>query len=252
MRYGRREALRDLSLEFPAGTFAGILGPNGAGKSTLVRALTGLLSPAVGEVLYGDRPVSRLSPAEVARRVAVVPQDVWVPFEYSVLEMALMGRAPHLGLLGLEGERDLRLARAALARLGLAELEDRPVSTLSGGERQRVLLARALAQETPVVLLDEPTAHLDIAHQVEILELLAALHREGRTVLAVLHALTLAARFCPRLVLLAGGAVAADGPPGAVLTEPRLREVYGADVLVSGHPEDGGPVVLPRRRPAGP
>jgi iron complex transport system ATP-binding protein len=247
VRYGGFTALRSLSLELPPGSFAAVLGPNGAGKSTLVRVLTGLVAPAEGEVSYGKRPLARMAPAELARLVAVVPQDVWVPFEYTVLEMVLMGRAPHLGALGLERERDVAVAREALARLDLLALADRPIQTLSGGERQRVLLARALAQETPVLLLDEPTAHLDIAHQGATLRLLAALHAEGRTVAAVLHDLNLASLYCPRLVLLAGGAVAADGAPEEVLTEERLREVYGAAVTVGRHPENGRPVVLLRR-----
>lgn len=245
MRYGRTEALRELTLDLPPGSFTAVLGPNGAGKSTLIRALTRLVKPEGGQIRYGDRPIERLRAGELARIVAVVPQDVWVPFEYSILEMVLMGRAPHLGILGLEGERDLDAARDALSRLGLLPMEHRSIQTLSGGERQRVLLARALAQETPVLLLDEPTAHLDIAHQQSALELLTALQREGRTVLAVLHDLNLASQYCSRLVLLSRGEVAATGAPEAVLTEERLREVYGAAVILAQHPQTGRPVVLP-------
>ena len=161
-----------------------------------------------------------------------------------------MGRSPHLGGLGLEGEADVAIARAALERLGLADLERRPIQTLSGGERQRVLLARVLAQDTPIVLLDEPTAHLDIAHQQSTLELMAELHGEGRTVLVVLHDLNLASLYCPRLILLNAGRLVADGTPREVLTAERLREVYGAEVVVVPHPQSGLPVVLPSVRGA--
>jgi iron complex transport system ATP-binding protein len=243
--YGAVEALRDLSLTFLSGSFTAVLGPNGAGKSTLVRALTRVVASSGGTIRYGKRELREISQAELARTVAVVPQDVWVPFSYTVLEMVLMGRAPHLGMLGWEGEEDLAKARAALERLELLHLEDRPLPNLSGGERQRVLLARALAQEAPILILDEPTAHLDIAHQQRTLELMAELHREGRTVIAVLHDLNLASLYCPRLVLLHEGGLAADGPPAEVLTESRLAQVYGAAVTVLAHPASGSPVVLP-------
>jgi iron complex transport system ATP-binding protein len=221
-RYGAVEALRELSLFLPSGSFTAVLGPNGAGKSTLVRALTRVIALSGGRIRYGERELGEISQAELARTVAVVPQDVWVPFSYTVLEMVLMGRAPHLGMLGWEGEEDVAKARAALERLELLHLGDRPLPNLSGGERQRVLLARALAQEAPILILDEPTAHLDIAHQQRTLELMAELHREGRTVIAVLHDLNLASLYCPRLVLLHEGRLAADGPPAEVLTESRL------------------------------
>jgi iron complex transport system ATP-binding protein len=245
VRYGDFTALRNFTLTVPPGSFVAVLGPNGAGKSTLVRALTGLSPLAAGSIRYGDRELTGHSAASLARLVAVVPQDVWVPFEYSVLEMVLMGRAPHVGFLGLESPADVKIARAALARLGLAEMEGRAVRTLSGGERQRVLLARALAQDAPIILLDEPTAHLDIAHQAGTLELLAELHREGRTILAVLHDLNLASLYCPRLVLLRRAELAADGTAAEVLTPARLLEVYGANVVVGTHPSFPRPVVLP-------
>jgi iron complex transport system ATP-binding protein len=248
VRYGDRTALRDVSLDFPAGSFVAVLGPNGAGKSTLVRALTRLVTPASGEIRCDGRPLREWGTAELARTVAVAPQDVWAPFEYTVLEMVLMGRSPHLSGMGLESENDVFLARLALKRLELAEVEHRPIQTLSGGERQRVLLARVLAQNAPVVILDEPTAHLDIAHQQRTLSLMAELNREGRTVIVVLHDLNLASLYCPRLVLLADGRVAGDGPPDGVLTEARLSEVYDARVLVSQHPQTGQPVVLPTVR----
>jgi iron complex transport system ATP-binding protein len=245
VRYGERLALNEVSLDFPAGSFVAVLGPNGAGKSTLVRALTRLVTPAAGEVRCGERALRQWGTAELARTIAVAPQDVWAPFEYSVLEMVLMGRSPHLGGMGLESDADVALARRALARLELSDVDSRPIQTLSGGERQRVLLARVLAQDAPVVILDEPTAHLDIAHQQRTLELMAELNGEGRTVIVVLHDLNLASLYCPRLVLLAGGRVSGDGAPEEVLTEERLSDIYGAEVLVSRHPQTGGPIVLP-------
>jgi iron complex transport system ATP-binding protein len=245
VRYGERLALREISLDLPAGSFVAVLGPNGAGKSTLVRALTRLVAPASGEIRCAGRLLREWGTAELARTIAVAPQDVWAPFEYTVLEMVLMGRSPHLSGMGLESDADVAKARQSLARLDLSDLESRPIQTLSGGERQRVLLARVLAQDTPIVILDEPTAHLDIAHQQRTLGLMSDLNREGRTVVVVLHDLNLASLYCPRLVLLAEGRVCGDGPADEVLTEERLSEVYGARVLVSRHPQTGRPVVLP-------
>lgn len=245
VRYGERFALREVSLDLPPGSFVAVLGPNGAGKSTLVRALTRLVKPDSGEIRCGGRLLKEWGTAELARTIAVAPQDVWAPFEYSVLEMVLMGRSPHLSGMGLESEAEVALARRSLARLKLAGLEARPIQTLSGGERQRVLLARVLAQDAPVVILDEPTAHLDIAHQQRTLALMAELNREGRTVVVVLHDLNLASLYCPRLVLLADGRIAGDGTSEEVLTQERLTEIYGARVLVSRHPQTGRPVVLP-------
>jgi iron complex transport system ATP-binding protein len=245
VRYGERQALREVTLDLPAGSFVAVLGPNGAGKSTLVRALTRLVPPASGEITCAGRPLRDWGTAELARTIAVAPQDVWAPFEYSVLEMVLMGRSPHLSGMGLESEADVAFARKALARLELSDVESRPIQTLSGGERQRVLLARVLAQDAPIVILDEPTAHLDIAHQQRTLQLMSDLHREGRTVVVVLHDLNLASLYCPRLVLLADGAVCGDGTPDEVLTQDRLSEVYGAMVVVTKHPQAKLPVVLP-------
>lgn len=245
VRYGEYTALHELSLEVPSASFLAVLGPNGAGKSTLVRALTGVVNPAGGTVLLGEDPLQRLSAEHLARTIAVVPQDLWLPFDYTVLEVVLMGRSPHLGPLGLEGPRDVAIAREALRHLDLHELEARPLRTLSGGERQRVLLARALAQDAPILLLDEPTAHLDIAHQAAALSLLSALHRDGRTVVAVLHDLNLASTCCPRLVLLRNGRLLADGAPEQVLTGPLLREAYGAGVVLTTHPQTGRPAILP-------
>ena len=241
-------ALRDLSIAITAGELVGLVGPNGCGKTTLIRAVTKVVKPVSGEVqLCGDE-VGSLPQAEIARRVAVVPQEPLLPEAFTALECVLMGRTPHFKLLENEGARDFKSARAAMERTGTWELADRRVDELSGGERQRVVVARALAQETPVLLLDEPTAHLDIGHQASVLGLMRALCRdEGKAVLAVVHDLTLGAAYCDRLVMLRpGGTVAAEGSAEEVLRPELLEEVYGTAVDVFPHPRTGRPVVAPR------
>ncbi len=250
--YGAVEALRGVSLSVGAGELVGMLGPNGSGKSTLVKALSRVLRPASGQVLLDGTDLWRMGAREVARRIAVVPQDAPAPFDFSALDVVLMGRSPHLSRLAAEGIEDLRIARAAMERTDSWRLARRPITQLSGGERQRVTLARALAQEPRLLLLDEPTSHLDLGYQMETLERLAALNAEaGTTLLAVLHDLNLAAAFCPRLIMLAEGQIVADGAPEEVLQPERLREVYRVDVLVQPDPIYGRPNVFPRRSPEG-
>ena len=195
--------------------------------------------------LDGDDAL-RLSPKEVALRVAVVPQNPHLPPAFTALELVLMGRTPHLKLLQGEGQGDLRAARRAMLATDTWELAGRRIGELSGGERQRLLVARALAQETPLLLLDEPTAHLDVGHQAATLRLMVRLcRREGKAVLAAVHDLTLAAQFCHRLVMLHQGRVIVEGTPGEVLTRERLRQVYGASLHVLSHPVTGRPVLAP-------
>lgn len=245
---GGREivALRDVSLGLSPGEVLGLVGPNGSGKTTFIRAITGAVRPASGAVRIGAVEVSTLSQRELARLIAVVPQDPVLPPAFAALECVLMGRTPHLGLLQNEGAHDLEAARRAMEATDTWRFADRLLGELSGGERQRVVVARALAQETPVLLLDEPTAHLDIGHQASVLRLVRrAAVADGKAVLAVVHDLTLAAQYCDRLVMLRGGTVAAAGLPAQVLERDLLREVYGVGVDVFPHPVTGRPVVAP-------
>ena len=241
-----RTALRGVSLAVLPGEVLGLVGPNGSGKTTLIRAVTGAVTPVSGEVRLGGDDVSALSQRERALRAAVVPQEPSLPGAFSALEIVLMGRTPHLRLLQNEGPFDLCAVEWAMRATQTWEFADRAAGELSGGERQRVVVARALAQEAPLLLLDEPTAHLDLGHQAGVLEMVRRTCREaGRGVLAVVHDLTLAARYCDRLVLLAAGEVAAEGRPEDVLHADVLGRVYGAPVDVFPHPRTGLPVVAP-------
>jgi len=235
-----------LSLALAAGEFASIIGPNGSGKTTLLRVLSGMVLPSAGEVRLDGRAIQDILPSERARRVAVVFQETQVLFNFSVLEIALMGRAPHLGSWGLERPVDFDAARAALRDMDLIDLEDRPLQELGSGERQRALLARALAQEAHILLLDEPTAFLDLKHRLQIYDILARLNRDrGLTVVATSHDLNLAARYGSRLVVMHRGRVAADGPPAAVLTTGLIREVYETETRIERDTTTGTPFVVP-------
>ena len=241
---GGRAVLRGVDLALEPGELVGLVGRNGAGKTSLLRVASGVRRPDVGVVRLGAAPLESLSRREVARRLAVVAQDSAIPFAFSVGEIVLMGRSPHLGLLGVETADDHALAEAARARLGIGGLASRSVLELSGGERQLVMIARALAQETEVLLLDEPTAHLDLPHQLQVLGLARVLAREGRAVLAVSHDLSLLARFCDRLALLSDGRLEA-GPPEALLRPDRVRAAFGVDVDLL-HTPTGELLVVPR------
>ncbi len=244
--YGRRRVLHGVSLHVAAGELVGVIGANGSGKSTLIRAVMGLLPPVAGEVRLGGRPLAGMRAAAVARFAAVLPQSATLPAGFTGLEAVLLGRTPHLRLLQSEGPRDLTIAERELERCDAAHLAGRRTDAMSGGERQRILMARALAQEPRLLLLDEPTAHLDITHQAALFALLVARCREdGLAALAVIHDLTLAAQFCDRTVLLSGGRIVAAGPPEAVMTEATLSAAYGGGVRVTPHPDTGRPIVLP-------
>jgi iron complex transport system ATP-binding protein len=239
-------ALREASISLMPHEVVGLVGPNGSGKTTLIRAITGTARLLTGIVRIGARELTSLSQPEVARQIAVVPQDPLLPPAFTALECVLMGRTPHLRLLQQESREDVETAGRAMVATDTWRFADRPVGELSGGERQRVVVARALAQETPILLLDEPTAHLDIGHQASILTLVRNISRnDGKGVLAVVHDLTMAAHYCDRLVMLNHGQVVAQGAPGDVLRADILERVYGASVAVFPNPASGRPVVAP-------
>jgi iron complex transport system ATP-binding protein len=244
--YGDRAVVRDVSLLAPAGQVTGLIGPNGSGKTTLVRVVSRGLRPTSGTVRLGGQDPYGMPARRAARLVAVVPQEVAPVFAYTVLEIVLMGRTPYVSPWGGGKADDWAAVRRAMQATNIQHLADRPIEALSGGERQRVILAQALAQDAPVLVLDEPTTHLDIRHVVEILALVRSLAREGgRAVLAIFHDLNLASQYCDRIYALAGGHVQAEGPPGAVLTHALVRDIFGieADVMPSGG--TGRPAVIP-------
>ena len=228
-----------------AGEWLALIGPNGAGKTTLLRAI-GRLVPFSGAIALGGRSITDMRRAELSRLIAIVPQEPSTPPWMTVAEYVLLGRTPHLGPLAKEGRRDREAAARALARLDLRGYEERRLGTLSGGEKQRVVVARALAQEARIVLLDEPTAALDIGHQQQALELLDVLRGEsGLTLVAAMHDLTLAAQYADRMILLDQGRVVADGAPGEVLTEQLIARHFDASIRVVD--VQGGIVVVPSR-----
>jgi iron complex transport system ATP-binding protein len=245
VRLGDKLVLDGVDLDVPFGAWVSVVGPNGAGKSTLLRYLTGAVS-GDGSVHLRGQPSSALTRRQRAQLVALVPQQPVVPDGMQVVDYVLLGRTPHISTFGVETSADLAAVHDALAHLDLLELAHRAVATLSGGERQRVLIARALAQGSPLVLLDEPTTALDVGHQQQVLELIDDLRRQrGLTVVTTMHDLTLAGQYADRLVLLDGGRVVVEGPAGDVLTEENLASYYGARVRII---HDGGhPVVLPIR-----
>jgi cobalamin transport system ATP-binding protein len=245
IRFDGTEAVRDVSLDAAAEEWVMLIGPNGAGKTSVLRALCGLL-PFTGDASLGGRDVRELGRRELARLIALVPQNPATPPELTVAEYVLLGRTPHLGYLATEGRGDRAAAARALERLDLLPFAERGLGSLSGGELQRAVLARALAQEAPVLLLDEPTTSLDLGRQQQVLDLVDSLRGDGLTVVSTMHDLTLAGQYADRLVLLDRGTVVAEGEPQDVLSPANLAAYYGASVrVVNG---DDGTFVLPVRR----
>jgi iron complex transport system ATP-binding protein len=239
--------LRDLSFSLHAGELVAVLGPNGAGKSTLVHLLSGLYAPQAGHILFSGNPLARLSRRQIAQQIAVVPQASENAPELRAREVALLGRFPHQSGLAFASRHDHETTQAALEEVGAAHYADRPMRALSGGERQRVYLARALSQAPRLLLLDEPTAHLDLAAQAQALRAVQRRTQAGLSALAVLHDLNLAALYADRVMLLHQGKILADGTPREVLTRDALSLVFGHPVAVTTHPSHDVPAVLPER-----
>ena len=244
---GEARVVDGVSLQVQPGEWLGLIGPNGAGKTTLLRAITGATDLETGEVVYQGSSLSELGARQRARLMAVVPQNPVVPWGMGVGDYVLLGRTSHLGWLGRETRTDLEIAQHSLRALGLEDLSGRRLDELSGGELQRAVLARALTQDAPMLVLDEPTSSLDIGHGQQLMERVDRLRSEQRlTVISALHDLTLAAQFCDRLVMMSEGKAILDGPPRSVITEGSLLDHYGAQVRVISGPEFGM-VVIPLR-----
>lgn len=253
--YGRRLVLADLNFRVGPGEMVGLIGPNGCGKSTIIRALSRVIPTRSGEILLDGRNVSKIPRHELARRLGVVPQIPLLPSAFTAFEIVLMGRNPHLGLLQREGPDDLAIAWRAMVRTATHHLARRRVSELSSGEIQCLLVARVLTQETEAILLDEPTANLDINRQVEILDLIKGFCLEGNlTALAAIHDLNLASQYCDRLILVSEGRIYTEGAPREVITARNVKAVYGVDERVDVRLVNGLPIVLHsagRGRPPG-
>jgi iron complex transport system ATP-binding protein len=243
-QYGGQWVLRDISFEVREGEILGIIGPNGSGKTTLLKILDGILTPREGRVWLRDKDLSQLGRETLAKVIGVVPQDYSMFFPFSVEEIVLMGRTPHLGLLRFEGQKDFAIARRAMELTETTEFSRRGMGELSGGERQRVLIARAVTQEPEVLLLDEPTTYLDIKHQVALFQLMKTLHEKGNlTVIVVTQDINLAAQYCHRILLIKSGQYFSMGTPAEVVTPENIRQVYETDVLIDPHPRTGLPRV---------
>jgi len=239
-RYHEDWVLQNISFGVEKGEFVGVIGPNGSGKTTLLKILYRLLAPQKGEILFELVPLKKMDRTDIAKRIAVVAQETHLLFPFTVLETVLMGRSPYLGDSMFESE--LEIAKRAMEWTKILPFSERPMDELSGGERKRVFIARALVQEPEVILLDEPTANLDIHHQIDFLDLILTLNRErGLTIVMASHDMNMASEFCDRLILLQGGRIYKTGPPGEVITRENIESVYGCEVWIDQHPISGMP-----------
>ena len=249
LAYEQRTVIRDLDLDVPDGSFTVVVGPNACGKSTLLRGLARMIRPTAGAVTLDGRPIGAYGPKEVARRLALLPQSPTAPDGITVLDLVARGRYPHQSLLRQWSATDEQAVREAMAATGVTELAEREVGQLSGGQRQRVWIAMVLAQQTPLLLLDEPTTFLDIAFQLDVLDLCADLHAGGeRTLVAVLHDLNQACRYATHLVAMREGAIVAQGPPEEVVDADLVSAVFGVTCEVVPDPQTGTPMIVPAGR----
>ncbi|MGS1096522.1 ABC transporter ATP-binding protein (plasmid) [Aquamicrobium terrae] len=248
LRYDERTISRNLSVAVPGGSFTVIVGPNACGKSTLLRALSRLLKPAAGQVILDGRSISDLAAKEVARRLGLLPQSSIAPEGITVADLVARSRYPHQSFFRQWSKPDEEAVIAAMEATRVSDLSGRLVDELSGGQRQRVWVAMVLAQETPILLLDEPTTFLDIAHQIELMDLLADLNRLGRTVVAVLHDLNHACRYASHLIAMKDGAIVAEGKPSTIITEKLVEDVFGLPSVIIADPVSSTPLIVPKGR----
>ncbi len=245
LAYGHKVVVKDITFQMMPGEMVGLIGPNGSGKSTIIKAISRIILPSSGQIFLDGKDISQISRRDLARLLGVVPQMPLLPSTFTAFEIVLMGRNPHLGFLQYEGPKDMAITWQAMERTSTQHLAEQRIGELSGGEIQTIVIARVLAQETETILLDEPTANLDINHQVEILDLIKSLCRENNTaVLAALHDLNLASQYCDKLILINNGRVHAQGTPKEVINSRNIKEVYGAESCVYAHPVNGLPAVL--------
>ncbi len=244
--YGREDIIKGISFEVERGGFLGIIGPNGSGKSTLLRLMTRALGLQRGMVLFGGMDIARMSLKELCKNIAFVPQETMISFSFTVWEIALMGRIPHLKRLQLETKPDFEITKSSLSLTDSLQLKEKNIDQLSAGERQRVIIAKALTQEPVLLFLDEPTSHLDIGHQIQILDLLKRLNRKRNlTIVMVMHDLNLASEYCNGLILLNDGSIFKEGSPQEVLTYQNIEAVYKTVVVVDKNPISSKPHVIP-------
>jgi len=243
--YGPTDVLQNVTVKIDAGQFTGLIGPNGSGKTTMLRVLSGVLPPSRGEVFFQDTNLHGIGKRQLAKTMAFLSQDLGLDFSFTVRDVTLMGRYPHLSRIGRETREDLRIAEQAMAIADVSHLADRLITATSSGERQRAFIAMCLAQQPKVLLLDEPTSHLDITHQLSILDLIRKLNRRtGITVVAVFHDLNLAAEYCDKLLVLGDGRLQAMGRPSDVITSEMILRVYGAKVLIERNPVSNKPHIV--------
>ena len=241
-----KEVLRRINLTFKAGEFIGIVGPNGCGKSTLINLLCHVLEPQNGEIFFNGRNIKDIPQNVLARLVSVVPQESIFEFDFTAEEIVLMGRLPYLSRFQLEGPEDRTLAKAAMKRTKCWTLRNKYIKNLSGGEKQRVIVARVLTQDTKYLLLDEPTSHLDLNFQYEVLDILSNLNRNKKvTIISVLHDINHASKYCSRLLIMKNGEIIADGTPNEIINRKTLSKIYDFNIILKRHPKDGYKYILP-------